>query len=179
MKKTNTVTVTPKVGYYLVRTVGPQGVDTHLVGKDKHCTCGGHARRRCRHIRAVAEYLKAGGERAPKADKGDRVQDSKPATERRKRSPEIPETCPVCGGEIQPIGHRAWRCVDDSAHYYQWRGELNGGAIRKFLTQPHPAKQGAFYEMTEEERDAFLVLVGKRMLTTGYTPHSLGGNGHE
>jgi hypothetical protein len=171
--------VIPKVGYYLVRTVGAQGITTHLVGKDKHCTCGGHAGRHCSHIRAVAEYLKAGGERAPKADNGDRVHDSKPVVRRRKTGVEIPETCPVCGAEVQRLGLRAWRCVDDSVHYYQWRGERNGGAIRKFLTQPHRAKQGAFYEMTEEERDAFLVVVGNRMHTRGYTPHSLGGNGYE
>jgi hypothetical protein len=127
----------------------------------------------------VASYLKAGGERAPKADQGDRVHDNSPVPKRRNGGAEIPETCPVCGAEVQHLGLRAWRCVDDSAHYYQWRGELNGGAIRKFLTQPHPAKQGAFYELSEEERDAFLALVGNRMHAGGYTAHSLGGNGHE
>ena len=176
--KTNT-TVTPKVGYYLVRTVDADGIRTHLVGKDKHCTCGGHASRHCSHIRAVAAYLKAGGDRAPEGAGGDSVHDSNPLTESSDKGEQMPEACPICGGDVQPLDGLAWRCVKDSSHYYQWRGERNGGAIRKFLTQPHPAKQGAFYQLSAEEREAFLLQSRQRMHTRGYTPHSLGGNGHE
>jgi hypothetical protein len=169
--KTNT-TVVPKTGCYLVRTVDPQGIETHLVGKDKHCTCGSHAGRWCPHIRAVAAYLKAGGERAPEADGDDHVRDSKPSEDRDRSMEEILETCPVCGAKIHRSGLRGWRCVDDSSHYYQWRGERHGGAIRKFLTQPHPAKRGPFYRLSREERHAFLIQAAQRMHTGGYTPHS-------
>jgi hypothetical protein len=168
--KTNT-NVVPKTGYYLVRTVGPRGIDTHLVGKDKHCTCGGYAGRWCLHIRAVAAYLKAGGERAPEADGDDHVRDNKPSRTCG-GSLKMPETCPICGAEIHCNGSRAWRCVDDSSHYYQWRGDRNGGAIRKFLTRPHPAKRGPFYRLSGEERHAFLIQATRRMHTGGYTPHS-------
>ena len=168
--ETNT-TVTPKVGYYLVRTVDADGIRTHLVGKDKHCTCGGHARRHCSHIRAVASHLKSGGERAPATDSAECVHDSKPP----RAHTGIPDVCPVCGGGVTRLGFDFWRCVSDSAHYWMWRGEK----VRLFLTQSNPAKQGAFYEMNEEEREAFLLRSRRRMHTRGYTPHSLGGNGHE
>ena len=167
--------VTAKVGFYLVRTVDPEGVRTHLVGKDKHCTCGGNAKRRCSHIRAVTSYLKSGGDRAPSADSAEFVHDSKPVKEARG----VPEVCPICRKSVKRLGPDFWRCVDDSAHYWQWRGEQNGGAIRKFLTQPHPAKQGAFYRMSDEQRRAFLAKAQRQMHTGGYTPHSSGGNGHE
>ena len=57
--------VIPQVGFYLVTTLDQWGVQSHQVGKDKRCTCGGSAKHPCRHIKAVARYLKAGGERAP------------------------------------------------------------------------------------------------------------------
>jgi hypothetical protein len=166
----NTIVI-PKTGYYLVRTVGPRGINTHLVGKDKHCTCGGHAGRWCSHIQAVADYLKAGGTRAPEAEGDDHVRDSR-SSRNRDDSMEIPEVCPVCGAEVHLCGTGAWRCVDDSTHYYQWRSEQNGGAIRKFLTQPHPAKRGPFYALSGEERHAFLIQAARRMHLGGYTPHS-------
>ena len=167
--------VTAKVGFYLVRTVDPEGVRTHLVGKDKHCTCGGSARRQCSHIRAVASYLKSGGDCAPSADSAEAVRDSKPVRE----VSGIPDACPICDKPVKRLGTDFWRCVDDAAHYWRWRGEQNGGAIRKFLTQPHPAKQGAFYRMSDEQRRAFLAKAQRQMHTRGYTPHSSGGNGHE
>jgi hypothetical protein len=169
--ETNT-TVTPKVGYYLVRTVDAGGVRTHLVGKDKHCTCGGRARRWCSHIRAVAAYLKAGGDRAPEGDGSGSVHDSDPLGQRREIGEEVPEACPICGAEVERLAPRGWRCLEDSSHYYRWRGERNGGAIRKFLTQPHPAKHGPFYGLTTEERDTFLTQAAHRLHAGGYTPHN-------
>jgi len=164
-------TVTPKPGYYVVRLIGPQGIRTHLVSKDKHCSCGGNERRQCRHIRAVREYLEAGGERAPEGAV-EMVRDSKPT-----ETP--PDACPICGASLSYRRNGCWRCSKDNTHYWQWRGEQNGGAIRKFLTQPHPAKQGAFYRMSDEQRRAFLAKAQRQMHTGGYTPHSSGGNGHE
>jgi hypothetical protein len=58
-------TVTPRIGCYVVSTAGPWGVRTYYVAKDKRCTCGGTARRPCPHIRAVTDYLREGGRRAP------------------------------------------------------------------------------------------------------------------
>jgi hypothetical protein len=164
-------TVTPKVGYYLVRLVGPEGINTHLVGKDKHCSCGGNAKRQCSHIRAVTRYLQSGGERAPAAGTAGFVHDSKPVA----KLGGIPDACPICGSGITRLGFDFWRCVTDAAHYWMWRGEK----VRMFLTLAHPAKLGAFYQMTEQERKVFLTLARHRMHVGGYTPHSLGGNGHE
>lgn len=162
--------VTPQPGYYLVRLVGPQGISTHLVGKDKHCSCGGNARRQCSHIRAVAEYLEAGGAPAPPGT-AEFVHDSKPL-----KTETVPDTCPICGGGIKRLSADLWRCSDDASHYWQWRGEQNGGAIRKFLTQPHPVKRGPFYAMSEQDREAFLLQAAQLLHRDGYTPHNLGGN---
>ena len=161
-------TVTPRPGYYTVRLLGPHGIRTHLVSKDKTCSCGGSAKRQCRHIRAVKEYLEAGGERAPEGTV-EVVRDSKP------QEPP-PDTCLICGASLSHRNNGYWRCSKDSSHYWYWRGEQNGGAIRKFLTEPHPAKMGAFYEMTPSQRRAFLERVRRRMLSGGYSPHNPGGN---
>jgi hypothetical protein len=83
-----------------------------------------------------------------------------------------PDTCPICEGEVQKLGPDFWRCVEDSSHHWQWRGEQNGGAIKKFLTRPHPVKRGAFYAMSEQERQAFLLRAAQRMHQGGYTPHN-------
>lgn len=140
------ISVKPQVGHYIVGVVDRLGVRIHHVAKDKHCTCGGTARRQCDHIRAVVTYLKDGGSRAPEpASLALRDNGSPP-----------PPVCPLCGMPVKSLGRDMWRCPRDSAHYWQWRGERNGGAIRKFFTQPHPAKQGAFYEQTMEEREVFL-----------------------
>jgi hypothetical protein len=123
----------------------------YTVGKDKTCSCGGSAERQCRHIKAVARYLQEGGERAP----------SKVGRES-STSRAIPETCPICGGAITVKGV-TWRCEEDVVHYWMWRGQK----VRKFLTQPHPAKVGAFYEQTPEQRKAFLAATRLRGSYTG------------
>ena len=154
-------TVTPQVGHYVVSTANRFGVQIHQVTKDKRCTCGGNSRRKCTHIRAVVTYLKEGGRRAQERpsmalrDKGGPLSGS-PAL-----------ACPVCGTSVQSLGHGMWRCPRDSSHYWLWRGERNGGAIHKFFTQPHPAKQGVFYEQTTDEREAFLQRVALRMHADG------------
>jgi hypothetical protein len=80
-----------------------------------------------------------------------------------------PLTCPICGTAVETQEVGFWRCPKDPSHYWQWRGERAG--IDKFLTKPHPAKQGAFYEMTLEEREAFLEEAARRMRSGRYTPH--------
>ena len=77
--------------------------------------------------------------------------------------------CPICGAGVQRQPDGFWRCSQDITHYWLWRGEQNGGAIRRFLTQPHPNKEGAFYKMTVEEREAFLEEARRRMQVGGYT----------
>jgi hypothetical protein len=139
------VNVTPKIGYYQVQAYPGQSVQ---VGRDKQCTCGGTARHPCPHIQAVADYLRQGGYRATPAS-----------------------TCPICNAPVERLGPDFWRCSQDSSHYWQWRGERNGGALRKFFTQPHPAKLGAFYEQTIEEREAFLAQAAQRLHAGGYTPY--------
>jgi hypothetical protein len=87
-----------------------------------------------------------------------------------------PQACPICGGTVERLGLDFWRCIDHAAHYWEWRGEKNSGAIRKFLTQPHEAKLGAFYEMSASQRERLLVEAAQRMHTDGYTPHGGGGS---
>ena len=156
-------TVTPRIGCYVVSTAGPWGVRTYYVAKDKRCTCGGTARRPCPHIRAVTDYLREGGSRAPVM--------SEPHPRFRGHDDSTPPAaCPICGAPVEVISPDFWRCPQDATHYWQWRGERNGGAVRKFLTRPHPAKQGAFYEQTAEERESFLAGAARQMHAGGYVP---------
>ena len=61
------ISVQARVGHYGVCAVDRLGVQAHQVTKEKHCTCGGTAKRVCSHIKAVASYLREGGHRAPAA----------------------------------------------------------------------------------------------------------------
>jgi hypothetical protein len=148
------VIVSPQPGYYLVTQAGRRGITTHRVSKAKTCTCGGTARRRCPHIRAVEEHLKGGGRRAPESTPVPAV-----------------AACPLCSGEVQVLdahGPRPfWRCKADSSHYWRWRGEMG---VKAFLTRPHPNKPGAFYEQTLAQREAFLANAARLMLAGGYSP---------
>jgi hypothetical protein len=67
--------------------------------------------------------------------------------------------CPICGADTEPTGSvDAWRCTEDSSHYWLWRGER----VRKYLTQAHPGKIGAYYDQTPEQREAFLAAAKAR-----------------
>jgi len=145
--------VIPKTGYYLVGSLGPEGLQTHFVDKAKRCSCGATGDQPCAHIRAVATYLQLGGEPAPVPE---------PAV----IPVELPPACPVCAGPVIPQANH-WRCVRSPAHYWLWRGEQCG--VKAFLTQPHPAKQGAFYAQTPDEREAFLQCIDFR--NAGYSPY--------
>ena len=141
--------VTVKPGYYIVTTAARWGVRTHVVTKEKRCNCG---RKDCSHIKAVAEHLRNGGSRAPvKRVREDRTPPSS-----------APLTCPICSTVVER-GLDYWRCPKDRIHYWQWRGEVGG--MKAFLTRPHPAKSGAFYQQTVEEREAFLEQAARRMHT--------------
>jgi hypothetical protein len=170
--KSNTV-VTPKVGFYVVTIVDRTlGVQMRFVGKDKRCSCGGTAQRPCRHIRAVTDYLRQGGKRAPEAGE-------ESATLRLREKSDggppsgTPMTCPLCGATVEKLAPDFWRCPKDPSHYWQWRGERDGGAIKHFLTQrSHPAKKGPFYDMSLEERESFLEQASRRFNAGGYTAHN-------
>ena len=152
------ITVTAHIGCYAVRTSDSWGVQTYQVDKQKRCTCGCTGQRPCRHIRAVSDYLRNGGQRAPEK----RPASSVHKTPRSSPPTASPVTCPVCDTPVEQQTHRHWRCPKDPSHYFQWRGEQNGGAVRKFFTQSHPNKVGAFYGMGSEERNAFLEKVARR-----------------
>lgn len=132
--------VTPSTGCYLVAAAGrSERLRPHRVSKEKACSCGGTAAHPCRHIRAVAEYLRAGGRRAA------------PVTEIC--------TCPVCGAEVErgaPHLNRltgrwipVWRCPADPGHYWHWRGEQFGA--KALMTQFHPCK--AHYIIPRQEKE--------------------------
>lgn len=78
------------------------------VTKERSCSCG---LADCKHVKAVKEYLKAGGPRAP--------------------SPPISLTnCPVCGGKI--TADRTWTDRDGAGRRVPgWRCERGG--LRHFL----------------------------------------------
>jgi len=168
------VMVTPKIGFYLVTIVDRRwGVQTRCVDKSKRCSCGGTAKRPCRHIRAVTGYLRQGGKRAPETAR----EQEHPSLQLREKQEDgplsgnpAPMACPICGTPVEKHDLDFWQCPRDSAHYWQCRAERNGGAIREFLTQPGPSKQGPFYSMSLEERDAFLAQAAQRMHAGGYTP---------
>ena len=140
--------ITSQPGAYVVTELTAAGVRTFFVGKDKSCSCG-TPHGKCRHVKAVAEYLKTGGEQAPAA-LPQRVTPTPSA------APNVPATCPICGAavQIQSVTGRypLWRCQNSSEHYWQWRGDK----VKAFLTQDHPNKAGAFYQQDPAARDAFL-----------------------
>ncbi len=95
MKPIEIVTVQ---GGYRVRL----GEAVHLVNKQRQCSCG---RRNCTAIRAVAAYLRAGGQRAP---------DNAAQTLRE-------PGCPICGAPIRGSLDRLWTCTACRSHYHTWR----------------------------------------------------------
>ena len=137
-------------GVYLVTEMRRRGhLRVFIVGKDKSCTCGGSANQSCRHIKAVAAHLMRGGHRAP-----EKWNDPSPPP-----GHATPMTCPICGATTVRDGS-LWHCLEDKVHYWQWRGERSG--VKDFLTKPHPAKTGAYYDQLPAEREAFLAASGQR-----------------
>ncbi len=87
----------------------------HRVGKDRRCTCSLGAD--CPAVQAVADYLKAGGARAPDPPPG--------------YFPVAPAACPVCGAETYYVAslnskHRGagWACVKGGKTHY-WEAHTN------------------------------------------------------
>ena len=93
----------------------------HHVGKDRKCTCGQGAD--CPAVKAVVEYLRAGGERAPDVPLG--------------FFPVAPQACPICGAETYYVFDltsrnrgAGWACVNGGESHY-WLAHVN--ALRKTL----------------------------------------------
>jgi hypothetical protein len=109
-------------GYFYVVNLGPDvHPQHHHVGKDRRCTCGMGAD--CPAVKAVAEYLRAGGERAPDVPSG--------------FFPVAPQACPICGAEtyyVPDLTSRrrgaGWACVKGSEAHY-WLAHVD--SLRKSL----------------------------------------------
>jgi hypothetical protein len=111
-------------GYFYAVDLGPDAaLKNHRVGKDKRCTCNLGVD--CPAVQAVADYLRAGGERASEPPVG--------------FFPVVPQACPVCGGETYYLvalssKHRGigWACRrGGEAHY--WTSQVN--AFRQHLVE--------------------------------------------
>ncbi|HOD05037.1 MAG TPA: hypothetical protein PKH92_08340 [Anaerolineaceae bacterium] len=127
----------------------------HRVGKDRRCSCplGKH----CPAVQAVADHLRAGGERAPDPPPG--------------FFPVAPAECPVCGAETifdNSLSSKrrgaGWRCtLGSSAHYWQAHVQI---LKQKFADNPwlfppvvvRDGKQMAAYDG---------ILPGDRVLSPG------------
>lgn len=85
----------------------------HSVGKDKRCACSSGAN--CPAVDVVADYLRAGGQRAPEPPHGYLLY--------------APAVCPVCGARAYDdpalssrVRGAGWGCSKEgSHHYWQWR----------------------------------------------------------
>jgi hypothetical protein len=109
-------------GYFYVADLGPEvHPQYHHVGKDRRCTCGLGAD--CPAVKAVADYLRAGNERAPDVPSG--------------YYPVVPQVCPICGSQAYYVPSlnskrrgAGWTCIQGGkAHYWQahtnsWRQDL-------------------------------------------------------
>jgi len=144
--------ILPQADFYWVGTLTDSGLDALKVTDQLQCACGGRAAKPCEHIRAVACFRRLHGE----------------ATDEDAGTPEPLPACPICGSPVTGTPDR-WRCTASPGHYWQWRGEQGG--VKAFLTQHHPAKQGAFYEQSIEEREAFLEQAHRRLYANGHTPY--------
>jgi len=99
-------------GYFYSVDLGPYVRPRyHHVGKDRRCTCSLGAD--CPAVKAVADYLHAGGERAPDVPSG--------------YYPVAPQTCPICGAQTRYVPNltshgrgAGWACTQGGqAHYWQ------------------------------------------------------------
>jgi hypothetical protein len=112
------------VGYFYAVDFGFDArTGQHRVGKDRRCTCSQGAD--CPAIQAVADYLKAGGERAPDPPPG--------------YFPVAPAACPVCGAEtyyVESLSSRrrgaGWACIKGGQSHY-W--EAHTSVLRELLSQ--------------------------------------------
>jgi len=145
--------VLPKDGYFWVGVLTPKGLDAVKVTDEPRCACGGSRDVPCSHIQAVRAYMRLEGGQVPE-----------------ETGVVLPDVCPICGASVIAQADH-WRCTASPGHYWQHRGEQSG--VKAFLTQPHPAKHGAFYEQSIEEREAFLESISHRRY--GYSPYHAKG----
>jgi ribosomal protein L37AE/L43A len=119
------LTIKALEGRYLVTLASPQeGLQHFVVYKEDgeaRCTCG---KRRCPHIKAVREYIAAGGAPAKSEDAG------------KVREQLRLHKCPACqkGIVLRGIG-TTWTCSEGShVCFFQWKNDTHGDAVRKWLT---------------------------------------------
>lgn len=120
----------------------------HTVRKDRSCDCP--LGEDCPAVRAVAEYLRDGGKRAP---------DPRPDA-----WVKAPDACPVCDGPAAPdpaLDHRrhgrGWRCLADASHYWEMLARPLIEAQRAaYAATPDHAGLPGVPRQTAEERAAFI-----------------------
>jgi len=156
------------IGYFYAVDFGPGAGPPpglrqhHRVGKDKRCTCELGAG--CPAVSAVADYLKAGGERTPEPRAG--------------YYPVAPQVCPICSAQAyyQPDLNSkkrgaGWACArGGEAHY--WMAQIN--ALQKHLSG-NPWIFPPVYALDGRELYPGLrredVVVGDQPWPEGYNPN--------
>jgi hypothetical protein len=107
-------------GYHV--DLGPSGSRRaprfHLVLKDRTCNCGAMD---CQGLRAVENYLKAGGLRAPDGS----------------ALKSLTGPCPICHGATRAMDGR-WECLENHTHYFQYRVTRLRAAREKWLMSLTP-----------------------------------------
>jgi hypothetical protein len=125
------------IGYFYGVDMGPAVRPRHhRVGKDRKCTCSLGVD--CPVVQAVADYLRAGGLRAPEPPPG--------------FFPVAPQNCPICGEEAYYVPGLSskrrgvgWACVKGSeTHYWQYHVNVLKGlfAANPWLFPPVVAPDG-------------------------------------
>lgn len=110
--------------------LGPrQAPRFHLVLKDRTCNCGAAE---CQGVRAVKDYLKAGGAPAPNGSA------LKPVT--------LMERCPICAGQTRVVEGR-WECLGSHVHYFEYRVTRLRAARERWLKSFSPAELDYYAEL--------------------------------
>ena len=127
---------TVRGGYHVTLNGKP-----HFVNKQRHCSCH---KQNCPAIRAVAAYLRAGGQRAPELAEGTKMPD---------------RTCPICGAPATGTTQQ-WRCTQSNEHYHRFRvNQIRAAAAQRlvWLKEHDPYQyELAMFFMDDAARSAFL-----------------------
>lgn len=111
----------------------------HFVNKRRQCSCHRPA---CPAVKAVADYLRAGGQRAPE------LVEAKPSL-----------VCLICGAPATGTS-QLWRCSQDRDHYHIFRvNQIRAAAAQRlaWLKEHEPYQyELAMFFMDDAARPAFL-----------------------
>ena len=112
----NSQVITVRGGYHVTLNGRP-----HFVNKQRRCSCHNQ---HCQAIKAVTDYLRAGGQRAPEAT----------AT-----TPPNTFSCPVCSEPARgSLENQDWCCTVDRYHFWVWRVDRLRVARAEALKQASP-----------------------------------------